>query len=61
MALRMMYKKYDQFKKTSEELQNLIGINFSDEVLFERFCSHFVEKFDDTEWWTEMEEIVEYE
>ena len=39
MALRMMKKKYKQFKSQSIKLQGLINENFSDEVLFEKFCN----------------------
>ena len=41
MALRMMHKKNDELKKQAEELKVLINNKFSDENLFELFCSHF--------------------
>jgi glycosyltransferase involved in cell wall biosynthesis len=39
MVLRQMFKKYDGFVKQAKELQRLVNQDFSDEVLFKRFCS----------------------
>ncbi len=40
MALRMMYKKHDEFINQSKELQNHIDTNFNNETLYENFCSN---------------------
>jgi glycosyltransferase involved in cell wall biosynthesis len=65
MALRMMYKKYDGFKKQALELQPLVNTKFSDEALFEGFCNAFHSKEDELdldEWLNNMEsELVESE
>ena len=65
MALRMMYKKYDSFSKQSKQLQSKIKEKFSDEVLYEIFCSHFHSKEDelDLDQWLENveSEMVESE
>lgn len=39
MALRMMFKKHDEFVKQAEKLQVLVDKKFCDEVLFDRFCN----------------------
>jgi glycosyltransferase involved in cell wall biosynthesis len=41
MALRMMYKNYDELKTQATDLQEIVDAKFCDEVLFEGFCSHF--------------------
>ena len=48
MALRKMYKNYDTFKKTAEELKEIVNDKFSDEKLFELFVKQFtsIEKED---------------
>ena len=65
MALRMMYKKHDQFLDQSKKLQTLVNTKFSDEVLFEGFCNAFHSKEDELdldEWLNNMEsEMVESE
>jgi glycosyltransferase involved in cell wall biosynthesis len=38
MALRMMKKRYKDFEKQAEELQDYVDTHFRDEVLFEKFC-----------------------
>ena len=38
MALRMMFKKYNQFQNQTKKLKGLVDEKFSDEVLFKRFC-----------------------
>ena len=60
MALRKAFKNYDDMKKTALELKTLVGTKFSDEVLFKGFCENFIDKFDDSEWWKQTEEVVEY-
>ncbi len=40
MALRMMYKKNDQFVQQARELQKIVQTKFSDERLFEIFCKN---------------------
>ncbi len=47
MSLRMMYKKYDDFVKMAEELQDRVDTHFRDEILFERFCNMFIEEDED--------------
>lgn len=44
MALRMMFKKHDEFLKQAEELQGLVEEKFSDEVLFHGFCNTILGK-----------------
>jgi len=61
MTLRRTLKNLDKAKKKAKELQKLVNEHFSDERLFEGFCSSFIDEFDKTEWWNETEEIVEYE
>ena len=39
MALRMMKNKYQQFKDQADELKESIASDFSDKVLFEKFCA----------------------
>ena len=39
MALRMMYKKHNEFVEQAKQLQELVNTHFSDEVLFENFCN----------------------
>ena len=43
MALRKAVKGYDKMKARAEELKNLVTDKFSDEKLFELFCSSFYE------------------
>lgn len=42
MALRMMYKKQDEFVAQAFSLQEKINEKFCDEVLFEKFCSAII-------------------
>ena len=44
MALRMMFKKHDQFMEQAEGLQDHVNTKFNDEVLFQKFCDHFYDK-----------------
>jgi len=38
MSLRMMLTKHEEFTKQAEELRDHVNTNFSDNVLFEKFC-----------------------
>ena len=51
MALRMMFKKYDEFLKQAEELQGLVEEKFCDEVLFEGFCGSIYKPDPDLQNW----------
>jgi len=44
MALRMMKKRYKDFEKQAEELQDYVDTHFRDEVLFEKFCNEIIGK-----------------
>jgi hypothetical protein len=44
MALRMMFKKHDEFVKQAEELQDHVDTKFRDEVLFEGFCESILKE-----------------
>ena len=60
MALRMMFKKYDEFKTQSLELQKDIDAKFSDEILFENFCNQIWQPDPEVEeWLSELEEMVD--
>jgi glycosyltransferase involved in cell wall biosynthesis len=50
MALRKMHKNHDNFLKTASELKDIVNDKFSDENLFDLFCSELVlkEESDDT-------------
>ena len=48
MALRMMFKKYDEFVEQASHLQEFISADFSDDVLFEGFCQSLLQ-FSDSE------------
>jgi len=57
MALRQMFKKYDGFVKQAKELQRLVNQDFSDEKLFEGFCTAiYGEEVNVDEWLSELEE-----
>jgi len=43
MSLRKAFKGYDKMKSTAEELKVLVNDKFSDEKLFERFCSNLID------------------
>jgi len=49
MALRMMKKRYKDFEKQAEELQDYVDTHFRDEVLFEKFCNHFYSQWEELE------------
>ena len=63
MALRMMFKKHDDFLKQSEELQGLVEEKFCDEVLHRCFIDAvYGEKINVDSWLAELEEgMVESE
>ena len=56
MALRMMYKKYDDFSETSEELKHNIANNFDNKTLYDLFCSHFYSE-EEQEMYDEIEDM----
>lgn len=47
MALRMMFKKYDQFLEQSKELKQEINNNFSNDVLYKIFCDSIISTFEE--------------
>ena len=63
MTLRKVYKNWDKSKKRAVELQSLILDKFSEQKLYEGFCSHFIEEeFDVDDWLSDLEEdIIEFE
>ena len=44
MALRMMFKKHDEFVKHAEELRDHVNARFSDEVLYDGFCESILKE-----------------
>ena len=44
MALRMMFKKYDEFTQQTIDLQDHIITNFGDEALFQKFCDTILDE-----------------
>ena len=63
MALRMMYKNYDQFVEQAKELQDHVETNFNDEVLYSNFVNHFIEEeIDIDDWLSELEgDLIEHQ
>ena len=49
MALRQMYKKIEDFEKQSIELKQYIDANFSDEILYDKFCNSIVSIYEEDE------------
>ena len=56
MALRQMFKKHDEFVKQATDLQKLVNKEFSDERLFEGFCSFFYSE-EDQKMYDEIEDM----
>ena len=61
MQLRKTYKSYNEALDKAQKAKTNIEENFNEEKLYAGFCEHFIDKFDDSEWWNQDEEIVEYE
>lgn len=51
MALRMMYKKHDEFIEQSKELQKFVNEEFSNEVLYKKFCDAIWMPSEEEELW----------
>ena len=51
MALRMMYKKHDEFLQLAKELQNHIYKKFNDEDLYQGFCDQIYKPDPELEEW----------
>jgi hypothetical protein len=49
MALRLMFKNYDDFTTQAKELRDHVDANFRDEVLFDNFCHSISSMFDEEE------------
>ena len=47
MALRMMFKKHGEFIAQAEKLQDYVNRNFTDEVLFDKFCSSITSLYEE--------------
>jgi hypothetical protein len=61
MSLRGVFKKWDDKKELAMKLQSIINEKFSDEKLYEGFCSHFYnEDEEDLDQWLQEFEIKEY-
>ena len=56
-----MVKSYNKALEKAQKAKANIEENFNEEKLYAGFCKHFIDKFDDSDWWNEDEEIVEYE
>ena len=59
MALRMMYKKHDEFLSLAEELKEQVNSKFSDEVLFKRFCKFFYDEEEQQKMEDEINSLLE--
>ena len=59
MALRMMYKKHDEFLNTAKELKTSISKNFDDTVLFQNFCDSIYKPDPDLQNWLDSIEEME--
>ena len=59
MALRMVYKKHDDFLKQAKELQQLVEEKYCDEVLFKRFCSFFYNEEEQAKLKEEIDSLLE--
>ena len=59
MALRKMYKNHNKFKIQAEDLQKIVNNDFSDEVLFERFCKVFYNEEEQAELEKEIDSLLE--
>ena len=58
MALRMMKNKYQQFKDQADELKESIASDFSEKVLFEKFCAAIYKPNpEQVAWNKELEEL----
>ena len=58
MALRKIYKHWDDAKETATELQGLLEENFSEEKLYKGFCASIYNPSDEElEWMKELSEI----
>ena len=60
MALRMMYKKYDEFKTQAETLKSDIDANFNDKVLYKLFVDSIL-GFDSSMLEPEESLVLEFE
>ncbi len=60
MALRMMYKKYDEFKNQAETLKSDIDANFNDKVLYKLFVDSIL-GFDSSMLEPEESLVLEFE
>ena len=49
MALRQMFKKYDEFVEQAEQLQDYVDTKFREEILYKVFCDSLLPNvnFDD--------------
>lgn len=60
MAMRMMYKKHNDFLQLAKSLQEIVNEKFSDEVLFQGFCDSIYKPDPEyLEWLKELEELDE--
>lgn len=60
MALRMMFKKHDEFLKQAEELKSSVSNKFNDSLLFQNFCDAIYKPDPEyMEWLKELEELDE--
>ena len=59
MGLRMMYKKWDEFKATAEELKVIVNEKFNEEVLYEKFCNNFSDQKEQKQLEDDIESLLE--
>ena len=59
MALRMMFKKHDEFTEQAKELQSHIDQNFNDKALFQKFCDSIYKPDPELIAWNEELENLE--
>ena len=59
MGLRMMYKKWDEFKAKAEELKVIVNEKFNEEVLYEKFCNNFSDQKEQKQLEDDIESLLE--
>jgi len=59
MALRKVYKNWEESKSLAEELKKINDEKFSDEVLYKRFCSFFYDEEKNKEIEKEIDSLLE--
>ena len=58
MTLRKTLKNWSKIKDRANELSTIINDKFSEEKLFAGFCEHSIDKVDNSNWLSEIEDII---